>query len=89
MHIMTKTLEIFEAPKWVRRLSECTGLALSLIWFGYVAWVLIINRLGWPASDEQLDIALVAILAYAAGWVRVRICFGLIGRVNDRMVSNR
>jgi hypothetical protein len=63
-----KALEIFKAPKRVRRLSECTGLVLSLLWFGYVAWVSIVNHLGWPARDEQLDIASVAILAFAAGW---------------------
>jgi hypothetical protein len=84
-----RTIEIFEAPKWVRRLSECTGLGLSLIWFGYVAWVSVVNHLGWPERDEQLDIASVAILAFAAGWVCVRICFGLIRRAPGRMVSNR
>jgi hypothetical protein len=84
----SKMFEIFEAPKWLRILSECTGLVLSLIWLGYVGYVSLVNHLGWPASDEQLDIALVAILAFAAGWVCVRICLGLIKRVHGRTVSN-
>jgi ABC-type nickel/cobalt efflux system permease component RcnA len=53
-----------------------------------VVWVSVVNRLGWPASDEQLDIASVAILAFGAGWVCVRICFGLIRRGHKRMASN-
>jgi ABC-type nickel/cobalt efflux system permease component RcnA len=84
----SKMLEIFEAPKWLRRLSECTGLALSLSWLGYAGYVSVANQLGWPASDEQLDIASVAILAFAAGWVCVRLSFGLIRRAHRRMVPN-
>lgn len=40
-----KTIEIFEAPKWLRTLSECTGLALSLSWLGYAGYVSITNHL--------------------------------------------
>jgi hypothetical protein len=79
----SKMFEIFEAPEWLRILSECTGPVLSLIWLGYVVYVSVVNHLGWPASDEQF-----AILAFAAEWVYVRICFGLIGGVQGRMVSN-
>jgi hypothetical protein len=84
-----KTIEIFEAPKWWRRLSECTGLVLSLSWLGYAAYVSVTNHLGWPTYDEQFDIASVAVLAFAAGWGCVRICFALVKRIHRQMVSNR
>ena len=77
-----KTIEVFEAPKWLRRLSECIGLVLSLGWLGYAGYVSVTNHLGWPQRDEQFDIAAVAILAFTAGWACVRICFyRLIRRV--------
>jgi hypothetical protein len=84
-----KTIEIFEAPKWLRRLSECTGLVLSLSWLAYAAYVSVTNHLGWPARDELFDIASVALLTFAAGWVCVRIGFGLLRRVHGRVLSNR
>lgn len=80
-----KTIEIFEVPKWVRRLSECKGLVLFLAWLGYAAYVSVIDHLGWPASHEQWDIALVAILAFAAGWACVRIGFCLISRAQTEL----
>jgi hypothetical protein len=83
-----KTIELFEAPRWLRRLSECTGLVLSLSWLGYAAYVSVTNHLGWPTYDDQFDIASVAILAFAAGWVSVRIGFGLIRRAYGHMVSS-
>jgi ABC-type nickel/cobalt efflux system permease component RcnA len=65
------------------------GLVLSLSWLGYAGYVSATNHLGWPPRDEQLDIASVALLAFAAGWICVRICFGLLRRAHGRMVSSR
>jgi hypothetical protein len=77
--VKQRIFEIFKAPRRVRRLSEAAGLILILGWLGYVAQVSVTKGLGWPASDEQLDIAVIAILLFAAGWFCVRFGFHRIG----------
>lgn len=82
-----KTIEILAAPKWARRLSELIGLAAALGWICYVAYASIANHLGWPRGDEQLDIAAIAILSFAAGWAAARITFCAINHFG-RIVSS-
>jgi hypothetical protein len=87
--ISFKTINIFEAPKWLRRLSESAGLVLSLSWLVYAAYVSVSNHLGWPPYDEQIDIVSVAVLTFAAGWACVRICFGLGKHLHGQMISSK
>jgi hypothetical protein len=79
-----KAIEIFQAPKPVRRISQCAGFALSMGWLGYAGYISITENLGWPPNDERYQIAAVAILIFAAGWLIVRLPFWLVRRLHGR-----
>jgi hypothetical protein len=84
-----KAIEFLRAPKPVRRSSQTTGLLLAVAWLGYVAYISVTQDLGWPPGDEQLQIAMVAVAIYAAGWLTVRLTFGLFLRLRRRFLPGR
>jgi hypothetical protein len=89
MERIMKAIEFLRAPKTVRRLSQTTGLLLAAAWLGYAVYISVIEHLGWPPGDEQLQIAMVAIAIYAAGWLAVRLAFRLFLRLHRGFLPGR
>jgi hypothetical protein len=84
-----KIIELFKAPKWVRRLSCYAGLILSLGWLSYIAYVCVSSRLGWPDENDRLDVGSVAIVLFAVGWISVRLGFHAINRMHSTILPGR
>jgi hypothetical protein len=84
-----KIIELLKAPKGIRRLSRYAGLILFFGWLAYIAYVCVSGQVGWPDEGDQLDIASVAIVLFAVGWVSVRLGFHAINRMHSTILPER
>ena len=68
------------------RLSIYGGLAVMVIWFCYVAFLVLSNG-ELPDADELLSCVGVSMVLFALGWLAVRIVLQLLARTYRHLSS--